>query len=87
MYRFELCSDISLRILVILLATLVSLAYHVLRDTCCESNRVKHYGQLACSTCVLPTASPKMVDSEVDEGGFAESGHSSVVEVTNILLF
>jgi hypothetical protein len=32
---------------------------------------------------VLPTASSKMVGAEVDEGGFAEAGHSSVVEVIN----
>ena len=72
------------RILVILVAILVSLAYHVLRDACCESNQTKRYGLLACSNCVLPTAGPKGVGSEVDEGGFAESGHSSVVQVINI---
>lgn len=75
------------RILVILVAILVSLAYHVLRDACCESNQTKRYGPLACSNCVLPTAGPKGVGSEVDEGGFAESGHSSVVEVINICSF
>ena len=72
------------RILVILVAILVSLAYHVLRDACCESDRTKRYGQLACLNCVLPTAVSKMDDAEADEGGLAESGHSSVVEVINI---
>jgi hypothetical protein len=69
------------RLLVILVAILVSLANHVLRDACCESNRAKRYGQLACSNCMLPTVVSKMDDAESDEGGFAESGHSSVVEV------
>ncbi len=32
---------------------------------------------------MLPAANPKMVGAEVDEGGFAEAGHSSVVEVIN----
>ncbi len=67
----------------ILLTILVSLAYHIVRDVCWESNRIKRYGQLACSTCALPAANPKMVGAEVDEGGFAEAGHSSVVEVIN----
>ena len=67
--------------LVILLTILVSFAYHVVRDVCRESNRSKRYGQLACSTCVLPEPSPNVVDVEVDEGGFVEAAHSSVVEV------
>jgi hypothetical protein len=69
---------------VILVAILVSLAYHVLRDACCESDRTKRYGQLARLNCVLPTAVSKMDGAEVDEGSFAESGHSSEVEVINI---
>jgi hypothetical protein len=32
---------------------------------------------------VLPEANPNMVGTEVDEGGFVEAAHSSVVEVTN----
>ncbi len=67
--------------LVILLTILVSLAYHIVRDVCWESNRSKRYGQLACSTCVLPEANPNKVGAEVDEGGFVEAAHSSVVEV------
>jgi hypothetical protein len=66
---------------VILLTILVSLAYHIVRDDCWESNRSKRYGQLACSTCVLPEANPNVVGAEVDEGGFVEAAHSSVVEV------
>ncbi len=69
--------------LVILLTILVSLAYHIVRDVCWESNRNKRYGQLACSTCVLPETNPNVVDAEVGEGGFVEAAHSSVVEVIN----
>ncbi len=65
----------------ILLTILVSFAYHVVRDVCRESNRSKRYGQLACSTCVLPEPSPNVVDVEVGEGGFVGAAHSSVVEV------
>jgi hypothetical protein len=68
---------------VILLTILVSVAYHVVRDVCWESNRSKRYGQLACSTCVLPDVSPNKVGAEVDEGGFVEAAHSSVVKVIN----
>jgi hypothetical protein len=68
-------------LLVILLTILVSFAYHVVRDVCRESNRSKRYGQLACSTCVLPEPSPNVVDVEVGESGFVEAAHSSVVEV------
>ncbi len=71
----------------ILLTILVSFAYHVVRDVCRESNRSKQYGQLACSTCVLPEPSPNAVDVEVDEGGFVEVAHSSVVEVISECLF
>ncbi len=61
----------------------MSLAYHIVRDVCWESNRSKRYGQLACSTYVLPEANPNVVGTEVDEGGFVEAAHSSVVEVIN----
>ena len=71
----------------ILLTILVSFAYHVVRDVCRESNRSKRYGQLACSTCVLPEPSSNVVDVEVDEGGFVEAAHSSVVEVISEFLF
>ncbi len=71
----------------ILLTILVSFAYHVVRDVCWESDRSKRYGQLACSTCVLPEPSPNVVDVEVDEGGFVEAAHSSVVEVISDLFF
>ncbi len=74
-------------LLVILLTILVSFAYHVVRDMCRESNRSKRYGQLACSTCVLPEPSPNVVDVEVGEGGFVEAAHSSVVEVISEFLF
>jgi hypothetical protein len=67
--------------LVIFLTILVSVAYHIVRDVCWESNRSKRYGQLACSTCVLPEATPSKMGAEVDEGGFVEAAHSSVVEV------
>ncbi len=67
--------------LVIFLAVLVSVAYHVVRDVCWESNRSKRYGQLACSTCALPEATPSKVGTDVDDGGFVEAAHSSVVEV------
>ncbi len=73
--------------LVILLTILVSFAYHVVRDVCRESNRSKRYGQLACSTCVLPGPNPNVVDAEVGEGGFVEAAHSSVVEVISEFLF
>ncbi len=75
--------DILLRIffLVIFLTILVSVAYHIVRDVCWESNRSRRYGQLACSTCVLPAATPSKVGAEVDDGGFVEAAHSSVVEV------
>jgi hypothetical protein len=33
--------------------------------------------------CVLPEATPSKVGAEVDEGGFVEAAHSSVVEVIN----
>jgi hypothetical protein len=69
--------------LVILLTILVSLAYHIVRDVCRESNRSKRYGQLACSTCVLPGPNPNVVDVEVGESGFVEAAHSSVVEVVS----
>ena len=69
--------------LVILLTILVSFAYHVVRDVCRELNRSKRYGQLACSTCVLPEPNPNVVDVEAGEGGFVEAAHSSVVEVIN----
>jgi hypothetical protein len=69
--------------LVILLTILVSLAYHIVRDVCWESNRSKRYGQLACSTCVLPDPNPNVVGVEVGEGGFVEAAHPSVVEVIN----
>ncbi len=69
--------------LVILLTILVSLAYHIVRDVCWELNRSKRYGQLACSTCVLPEPNPNVVDVEVGEGGFVEAAHPSVVEVIN----
>jgi hypothetical protein len=59
----------------------VSAAYHIVRDVCWESNRGKRYGQLACSTCVLPEATPSTVGAIVDEGGFVEAAHSSVVKV------
>jgi hypothetical protein len=37
---------------------------------------------------VLPEPSPNVVDVEVDEGGFVEAAHSSVVEViSNFFLF
>jgi hypothetical protein len=71
----------SVFFLVILLTILVSVAYHIVRDVCWESNRSKRYGQLACSTCVLPEATPSKVGAEVEEGGFVEAAHSSVVEV------
>jgi hypothetical protein len=32
---------------------------------------------------VLPEANPNKVGAEVDEGGFVEAAHSSVVEVIN----
>ncbi len=67
----------------ILLTLLVSLTYHVVRDVCRESNRSKRYGQLACSTCVLPEPNPNVVDVEVGEGGFVKAAHPSVVEVIN----
>ncbi len=67
----------------ILLTILVSLAYHIVRDVCWDSNRSKRYGQLACSTCVLPEANPNVVGAEVDENGFVEAARSSVVEVIN----
>ncbi len=67
--------------LVIFLTILVSMAYHVVRDVCWESNRSKRYGQLACSTCVLPEVTPSKVGTEGDDGGFVEAAHSSVVEV------
>ncbi len=70
-------------LLVIFLTILVSVAYHIVRDGCWESNRSKRYGQLACSMCVLPEATPSKVGAEVDEGGFVEAAHSSVVEVIN----
>ena len=73
--------------LVILLTILVSFAYHVVRDVCRELNRSKRYGQLACSTCVLPEPNPNVVDVEVGEGGFVEAAHSSVVEVISEFLF
>jgi hypothetical protein len=59
----------------------VSVAYHVVRDVCWESNRSKRYGQLACSTCVLPEATPSKADAEIDDGGFVGAAHSSAVEV------
>jgi hypothetical protein len=65
----------------------VSLAYHIVRDACWESNRSKRYGQLACSMCVLPEPNPNVVDVEVGEGGFVEAAHPSVVEVINNDLF
>jgi hypothetical protein len=68
-------------LLVILLTVLVSAAYHIVLDVCWESSRSKRYGQLACSTCVLAEATPSKVGAEVDEGGFVEAAHSSVVEV------
>ncbi len=36
---------------------------------------------------MLPEPSPNVVDVEVDEGGFVEAAHSSVVEVISELLF
>jgi hypothetical protein len=36
---------------------------------------------------VLPEPSPNVVDVEVDEGGFVEAAHSSVVEVISEFLF
>ncbi len=71
----------------ILLTILVSFAYHVVRDVCRESNRSKRYGQLACSTYVLPEPNPNVVDVEDGEGGFVEAAHSSVVEVISELLY
>ncbi len=65
----------------------MSFAYHVVRDVCRESNRSKQYGQLACSTRVLPGPNPNEVDVEVGEGGFVEAAHSSVVEVISEFLF
>ncbi len=59
----------------------MSVAYHVVRDVCWESNRSKRYGPLACSTCVLPEATPSKADAEIDDGGFVGEAHSSAVEV------
>ncbi len=59
----------------------MSVAYHVVRDVCWGANRSKRYGQLACSTCVLPEATPSKVGAEVDDGGFVGAAHSSAVEV------
>ncbi len=64
----------------------MSFTYHVVRDVCRESNRSKRYGQLACSTCMLPGPNPNVVDVEVGEGGFVEAAHSSVVEVISEFL-
>jgi hypothetical protein len=41
-------------------------------------------GNLPVQIVCCRQRSPKMDGAEVDEGGFAESGHSSVVEVINI---
>jgi hypothetical protein len=82
-YRASIDIFIPNFFLVILLTILVSVAYHIVRDVCRESNRSKRYGPLACSTCVLPEPNPNVVDVEVGEGGFVKAAHSSVVEVIN----
>ncbi len=60
----------------------MSVAYHIVRDVCWESNRSKRYGQLACSTCVLPESPSSKAGAEVDDGDFVGAAHSSAVKVT-----